>query len=192
MAPFTASIGEVGGSIMSDNIPLRTQHSCTENEYYRINVFSNAQLNTMGSTRPLEQLIVFITRASENSERLDMLQKQLDQGAINVRYVYSNHFLWRRSRGVNLRADLVMGDFCANKEVHRRKIDEMKLGENLVFTMPKSDASSTTVKLKLVNESRDIILETGELNLEQSMLLDETRLGVEHGHEGNQVVEMEA
>lgn len=74
MASFTASIGEVGGSIMSDNIPLRTQHSCTENEYYRINVFSNAQLNTMGSTRPLEQLIVFITRASENSERLDMLQ----------------------------------------------------------------------------------------------------------------------
>lgn len=46
----------------------------------------------------------------------------------------------------------------------------MKLGENLVFTMPKSDASSTIVKLKLVNESRDIILETGELNLEQSMV----------------------
>ena len=34
-----------------------------------------------------------------------------------MRYVYSNHFRWRRSRGVNLRADLVMGDFCANKEV---------------------------------------------------------------------------
>lgn len=46
----------------------------------------------------------------------------------------------------------------------------MKLGENLVFTMPKSDSSSTTVNLKLVNESRDIILETGELNLEQSMV----------------------
>ena len=51
-------------------------------------------------------------------------------------------------------------------QVERRKIDQMKLAQNFVFTMPKSDASIMTVKAILVNESEEIILETGELDME--------------------------
>ena len=42
----------------------------------------------------------------------------------------------------------------------------MKLAQNFVFTMPKSDASIMTVGAILVNENEEIILETGELDME--------------------------
>ena len=53
-------------------------------------------------------------------------------------------------------------------QVDRRKIEEMKLAENFVFTMPNSDASFMTVEATLMNESRDIIFQTGEMDLELS------------------------
>ena len=53
-------------------------------------------------------------------------------------------------------------------QVDRRKIEEMKLAENFVFTMPNSDASYMTVEATLMNESRDIIFQTGEMDLELS------------------------
>lgn len=53
-------------------------------------------------------------------------------------------------------------------QVDRRKIEEMKLGENFVFTLPKSNASFMTVEATLMNESRDIIFQARELDLELS------------------------
>ena len=44
----------------------------------------------------------------------------------------------------------------------------MKLGENFVFTLPKSNASFMTVEATLMNESRDIIFQARELDLELS------------------------
>ena len=56
---------------------------------------------------------------------------------------------------------------CSFK-VDRRKIEEMKLGENFIFTLPKSNASFMTVEATLMNESRDIIFQARELDLELS------------------------
>lgn len=176
----------------SFDTPLRTQQSYTEDELYGLHVFSYRRLTTNGGTGPRKQLIVFITRASEDSGQLDKLHKQLDQGMINVRSVYSNSFRWRKSEGTKLLAQLILGDFQAEKQVDRHKIDEMKLAENLIFTMPESDASFITMEATLMNESRDIILQTGELNLQLSIFQGETRPGVENEHEGNQPIEMEA
>ena len=53
-------------------------------------------------------------------------------------------------------------------QVDRRKIEEMKLGENFVFTLPKSNASFMTVEATLMNESQDIIFQARELDLELS------------------------
>ena len=60
--------------IMSDNVPLRTQQSCTEDQYYMIDVFSSTQPATNGGTGSLKQLVMYITRALEDSGRLDLLQ----------------------------------------------------------------------------------------------------------------------
>ena len=59
---------------MSDNVPLRTQRSCTEDEYYMIDVFSYARPATNGGTGSLHQLVMYITRAMEDYGRLDILQ----------------------------------------------------------------------------------------------------------------------
>lgn len=177
---------------MSDYIPLPTQQSCTDDEYYRINVFSYARPTPIGGTGPLKQLVMFITRALEDSALLSMEQKQFDQGMINLRSVYSDSFCWRKSEGTKLLAHLVMEDFQAEKQVDRRKIDEMKLGKNLIFTIPKSNASFMTMEATLMNENRDIVFQTGELDLDLSALQDETRPGVENVHEENQPMEMEA
>lgn len=177
---------------MSDNVPLRTQRSCTEDEYYMIDVFSYARPATNGGTGSLKQLVMYITRALEDSGRLDLLQERLDQDMINVRSVYSNSFRWRKTQGAKLIARLIMGDFRAEREVERRKLDQMKLAENFVFTMPKSDASIMTVKAVLVNESQEIILETGELDMELLTFQGETRAGVEHEHRSNQPIEQDA
>lgn len=177
---------------MSDEIPLRTQQSCTEDEYYKIHVFSYARPATNGGTGSLKQLVLFITKALEDSGQLDIIQKQLDQGMVNVRSVYTDSFRWRKSDGTRLLAQLIMGDFQAEKKVDRRKIEEMKLGENFVFTLPKSNASFMTVEATLMNESRDIIFQARELDLELSTFQGETRPAVENEHEGNQPLEMEA
>ncbi|CAH3135200.1 unnamed protein product [Pocillopora meandrina] len=177
---------------MSDDIPLRTQQLCTEDENYRIRVFSYARPATNGGTGSRRQLVLFITRALEDSWWLDILQKQLDQGMVNARSVYTDSFRWRKSEGTKLLVQLIMGDFRVDKKVDRRKIEEMKLAENFVFTMPNSDASYMTVEATLMNESRDIIFQTGEMDLELSTFQDETRPAVENEHEGNQPIEMEA
>ncbi|RMX40235.1 hypothetical protein pdam_00014339 [Pocillopora damicornis] len=177
---------------MSDEIPLRTQQSCTEDEYYKIHVFSYARPATNGGTGSLKQLVLFITKALEDSGQLDIIQKQLDQGMVNVRSVYTDSFRWRKSEGTRLLAQLIMGDFQAEKKVDRLKIEEMKLGENFVFTLPKSNASFMTVEATLMNESRDIIFQARELDLELSTFQGETRPAVENEHEGNQPLEMEA
>ncbi|XP_027050883.1 uncharacterized protein LOC113678202 isoform X2 [Pocillopora damicornis] len=176
---------------MSDEIPLRTQQSCTEDEYYKIHVFSYARPATNGGTGSLKQLVLFITKALEDSGQLDIIQ-QLDQGMVNVRSVYTDSFRWRKSEGTRLLAQLIMGDFQAEKKVDRLKIEEMKLGENFVFTLPKSNASFMTVEATLMNESRDIIFQARELDLELSTFQGETRPAVENEHEGNQPLEMEA
>lgn len=177
---------------MSDEIPLRTQQSCTEDEYYKIHVFSYARPATNGGTGSLKQLVLFITKALEDSGQLDIIQKQLDQGMVNVRSVYTDSFRWRKSEGTRLLAQLIMGDFQAEKKVDRLKIEEMKLGENFVFTLPKSNASFMTMEATLMNESRDIIFQARELDLELSTFQGETRPAVENEHEGNQPLEMEA
>lgn len=177
---------------MSDEIPLRTQQSCTEDEYYKIHVFSYARPAINGGTGSLKQLVLSITKALEDSGQLDIIQKQLDQGMVNVRSVYTDSFRWRKSEGTRLLAQLIMGDFQAEKKVDRRKIEEMKLGENFVFTLPKSNASFMTVEATLMNESRDIIFQARELDLELSTFQGETRPAVENEHEGNQPLEMEA
>lgn len=177
---------------MSDEIPLRTQQSCTEDEYYKIHVFSYARPATNGGTGSLKQLVLFITKALEDSGQLDIIQKQLDQDMVNVRSVYTDSFRWRKSEGTRLLAQLIMGDFQAEKKVDRRKIEEMKLGENFVFTLPKSNASFMKVEATLMNESRDIIFQARELDLELSTFQGETRPAVENEHEGNQPLEMEA
>lgn len=177
---------------MSDEIPLRTQQSCTEDEYYKIHVFSYARPATNGGTGSLKQLVLSITKALEDSGQLDIIQKQLDQGMVNVRSVYTDSFRWRKSEGTRLLAQLIMGDFQAEKKVDRRKIEEMKLGENFIFTLPKSNASFMTVEATLMNESRDIIFQARELDLELSTFQGETRPAVENEHEGNQPLEMEA
>lgn len=59
---------------MSDEIPLRTQQSCTEDEYYKIHVFSYARPATNGGTGSLKQLVLFITKALEDSGQLDIIQ----------------------------------------------------------------------------------------------------------------------
>ncbi|CAH3135194.1 unnamed protein product [Pocillopora meandrina] len=181
---------------MSDEIPLRTQQSCTEDEYYKIHVFSSArpdpQMAVPGSL--LKQLVFPIYHKNTiDSGQLDIkIQKQLDQGMVNVRSVYTDSFRWRKSEGTRLLAQLIMGDFQAEKKVDRLKIEEMKLGENFVFTLPKSNASFMTVEATLMNESRDIIFQARELDLELSTFQGETRPAVENEHEGNQPVEMEA
>lgn len=59
---------------MSDNIPLNTQRACTEGDYYVVDLFSNVQPPVYGNRGSLNQLIVYITSASENSSRLAFMQ----------------------------------------------------------------------------------------------------------------------
>lgn len=54
---------------------------------------------------------------------------------------------------------------CLLFQVERKKIDQMKLAESFLCTMPKSDASTMIVEAKLINEKQEIILEMGELNV---------------------------
>lgn len=46
----------------------------------------------------------------------------------------------------------------------------MKLVENMVYTLPKCDASIMKIVAKLMNEDGDTLLETRELNVELSMV----------------------
>ena len=59
---------------MSDNVPLRDQESCVDDDYYMIDVFTYARPATNGETRSLHQLVMYITRALEDSGRLDILR----------------------------------------------------------------------------------------------------------------------
>lgn len=56
-------------------------------------------------------------------------------------------------------------------KVDRQKIDQMKLGENIVFTLPSCNAS--TMKgdnITLMNEDKEKLLEIREFNVRLSMV----------------------
>ena len=59
---------------MSDNVFLRDQESCVKDDYYMIDVFTYARPATNGETGSLHQLVMYITRALEDSGRLDILR----------------------------------------------------------------------------------------------------------------------
>ena len=60
------------GPIMSDNVPLRIQESCID--YYMVDVFSCVREATNVGTRLRHQLVMYVTRASEDSGRLNILR----------------------------------------------------------------------------------------------------------------------
>ena len=60
------------GSTMSDNVPLRIQESCVD--YYMVDVFSCVREATNVGTRLRHQLVMYVTRASEDSGRLNILR----------------------------------------------------------------------------------------------------------------------
>ena len=80
----------------SFDIPLRIQQSYTTDELYRLHVFSYRRPATNSGRGPRKQLIVFITRASEDSGQLDKLQVRTWDLynywiilSVNVAYEYS-------------------------------------------------------------------------------------------------------
>ncbi|CAH3135205.1 unnamed protein product [Pocillopora meandrina] len=175
---------------MSDNVPLRDQESCVDDDYYMIDVFTYARPATNGETRSLHQLVMYITRALEDSGRLDILrEKQRDQ---NMMKIYSNSFRWKKTQGENIIAQLFLGGFQADGNIERKKVDHMKLAENVVFTLPVSDASKMKVKGNLLNEDGKMILEIGDMNVNLFKFQGgETRAGIEHEHSGNETVEQD-
>ncbi|KAL9969795.1 hypothetical protein ACROYT_G022054 [Oculina patagonica] len=174
---------------MSDNIPLDVQRAYTDGEYYNLDLFSYVQPPVYGNSGSLNQLIMYITRALENSDRLAFMQaEQIKHGMIKV---YSNSFCWQKTQGSKLIAKLIMEDFHAKQQVDRRKIDEMKLAENKVFTLPSCNASIMKLVGKLMTVDKQVLLETGELNVKLSMLQGETRAGVEHDYCTSQPTEQE-
>lgn len=176
------------GPTMSDNVPLRIQESCVD--YYMVDVFSCVREATNVGTRLRHQLVMYVTRASKDSGRLNILQEvQCDQ---NTKGIYTNSFRWKREKGEKLIARFIMEDFEAFKEVERRKVDHMRLAENVTCTLPSSDASIMKVKGKLLSENGDMILEMGELDVDLLTIQDgETRVGVEHEHSDNEPVEQD-
>jgi len=68
----------------------------------------------------------------------------------------------------------------------------MRLGENIVMTLPSCITSSMTGdKLTLMNETKETLLEIRELNVRLSMPQRETRAGVEHEYCTRQQTEQE-
>ena len=62
---------------MSDNIPLNTQQACTaceDGELYSLDVFSYVQPPVFGTEGLLNQLIMYVTRAIESSDRSAFIQ----------------------------------------------------------------------------------------------------------------------
>lgn len=60
---------------MSDNIPLNSQRACTvDGELYNLDVFSYVQPPVFGTEGSLNLLIMYVTRALENSDRLALIQ----------------------------------------------------------------------------------------------------------------------
>jgi len=62
---------------MSDNIPVNTQRACRacpEEELYNLDVFSFVQPPEFGTEESLNQLMVYVTSARENSGRLAFIQ----------------------------------------------------------------------------------------------------------------------
>ena len=59
---------------MSDDVSLRDQESCVKDDYYMIDVFTYARPATNGETGSLHQLVMYVTRALEDSGRLDILR----------------------------------------------------------------------------------------------------------------------
>ena len=49
--------------------------------------------------------------------------------------------------------------------MERKKIDEMTLSENIVYTLPNCDASTLKLAAKLMDGNLQTLLETGELNV---------------------------
>ncbi|KAJ7382357.1 hypothetical protein OS493_035417 [Desmophyllum pertusum] len=172
---------------MSDNIALQMQRACTastEGDYYMMDMFSYAQPAVYGNRCSLNQVNVLITRALEDSGRSAFIKQM--QNIQRMTKVYSNSFCWKKTKGSKLIVKLIMEDFQAEKQIGRKKIDEMKLAENVVYTLPSCDASIMKVVAELMDEDRNPLLETGELNVELSMPRGETRAGVEHDHRTNQ------
>lgn len=166
---------------MSDNVPLYAQRTCTvcaDGELYNLDVFSYVQPPVFGTEGSLNQLIMYVTRAIEDSGRVAFIQEQKTQGMMEV---YSNIFPWKKTQGGTLITELAMGDMSCRKEIERRKIDEMKLGENALITLPNCITSSMKCdKLTLMNENMEKLLELRELNVRLSMPQGETRAAVEH------------
>lgn len=175
---------------MSDNVPLRDQASCVDDDYYMIDVFSYVRPATNGKTGSLHQLVMYVTKALVNSGRLDILrEKQRDQ---NIMKIYSKIFRWKKTQGENIKAQLFLGDFHADGEIERKKVDHMKMAENVVITMPVSDASKMNVKGKLLNEVGEMILEIEEMTVNLFKFQGgETRVGIEHEYRGNEPVEQD-
>lgn len=149
---------------MSDNVPLRIQESCVDDDYYMVDIFSYVRPATIGGTGSRHQLAMYVTRASEDSGRLNILQKL--RGDPNTMRIFSDSFRWEKGQGEKLIGRLSMEDFHAENEIERKKIDHMKLAENVVYIIPISDASIMQFKGKLLNEHREIILEMGEINVD--------------------------
>lgn len=164
---------------MSDNVPLRIQETCVDDDYYMVDIFSYVRPETNGGTGLLHQLVMYVTRALEDSGRLDILRKL--QGDPNITEIFSDSFRWKKPQGEKLIGRLSMEDFHAEKEIERKKIDYMKLAENVVYTIPVSDASVMKVKGKLLSENGEIILEMGEMNVNLlTFHCGEARAGQEH------------
>ena len=60
------------GPTMSDNVPLRIQESCVD--YYMVDIFSCVREAKKVGSGLRHQLVMYVTRASEDSGRLNILR----------------------------------------------------------------------------------------------------------------------
>ncbi|CAH3155961.1 unnamed protein product [Pocillopora meandrina] len=165
------------GPTMSDNVPLRIQESCVD--YYMVDIFSCVREAKKVGSRLRHQLVMYVTRASEDSGRLNIL-REVHRGQ-NTKELYTNSFRWERGKGKILIALFIIGDFEFSKQVERRKIDQMRLAEKVTCILPICDASIVKIEGKLLSENGDMILEMRELDVDLlTMRGGETRCGVEH------------
>lgn len=168
----------------------RIQETCVDDDHYMVDIFSYVRPATNGGTGSLHQLVMYVTRALEDSGRLDVLKEI--QGDQNVKRIYSNSFRWKKTQGEKLFACLSLEDFHAKKELERKKVDHMKLAENVVCSLPVSDASMMKAKIKLMNEVEENILEIGEMHVDLLTFQGgETRAGEEHEFNDNEPVEQD-
>lgn len=158
---------------MSDNVSLAEQTTCvdseSEDDWYNIDIFSHVQSELDENNVSHKQIFLYVTRAGVD-RRTFLQEEKIRMPMITI---YSNNFSWRKMQGPGtLVAKLEMGSFQAVKKVDRRKIEEMRLPEKMIFTLPPSDASFMKVKAELIDESseNEILLETEQLKVPLSLL----------------------